>query len=288
MRRLAAPCCLRAGTIVGAFMAVLAAAPAPALATSKTQTSSAGAVTATFSFTVTSKGTYPAKLLTISRAGQIVYHQPVGWRYCGSNAAAQKYCAPGGQGSALGSVHVVDLNHTGEPNVVLDLYTGGAHCCSVEEVFSFDPGTGTYVHTDRNFGDPGERIVDLNHDGRHQFLTADDAFAYAFTDYADSGLPIEILTFTAGHFADVTRSYPKLIAKDAAQYLTAFRHHLGDGDGLIAAWAADEYRLGRRALVSSVLATELRAGHLRSQGWPSGRKFVAALNKFLRQHGYVH
>ena len=58
---------------------------------------------------------------------------------------------------------------------MLDLYTGGAHCCSVEQVFTFDPGTMTYAETERNFGDPGTRIEDLKHDGHFEFVTADDA-----------------------------------------------------------------------------------------------------------------
>ena len=92
--------------------------------------------------------------------------------------------------------------------MVLDLYSGGAHCCTVVQIFSFEPGTMTYVQTERVFGDPDARIVDLSHDGRFEFLTADDSFAYRFTDYAASGLPIEILTFAGGHFTDVTRAYP--------------------------------------------------------------------------------
>jgi hypothetical protein len=191
-------------------------------------------------------------------------------------------------------VHVVDLENNGEPDVVLDLYSGGAHCCSIEQVFTFDPGTMTYVETERDFGDPSVQLVDLHHNGRTEFLTADDSFAYEFTDYAASGLPIEILKFSNRHFMKVTRGYPRAIARDAAKWLNAFKgmrtQHYRDSVGVIAAWAADEDLLGHPKLVSRYLARQAKAGHLHSAlapQEPGGRKFIRKLQRFLRNHGYL-
>ena len=272
-------------TIVLVLAASAVLAPA-ALAT--TQTATGGAVTATFRFT----GHFPSFSglnLTIAQSGTVLYDQPVSAKECGS------ICGPGAFGTKASSVHVIDLDHTGQPNVVLDLYTGGAHCCSIEQVFTFDPGTSTYVKAEHDFGDPGERIEDLNHDEHFEFVTADDAFAYAFTDFAASGLPLQILTFSDGRFTDVTDSYPSLIRKDAALWLKAFTHmarqHYPDSVGVIAAWAADEYRLGKSAAANRYLHQQARAGHLNSplgRSVAQGQKFVAALLKFLRRHGYGH
>lgn len=258
------------------------------VALAATQTASRGGVTATFTFT----GKYPnysGLHLTIARAGAVLYDQAVRSQTCG------KYCAPGAIGARASSVHVIDLAHTGEPNVVLDLYSGGAHCCSIEQVFTFHPATNSYAKTERNFGDPGERIEDLSHDGHFEFVTADDAFAYTFTDYAASGLPIQILTFSAGRFHDVTNHYPALIRKDATTWLKAFkgmaRDHYSDSVGVIAAWAADEYRLGKSAAANRFLHQQARAGHLNSAlapNEPEGQKFVATLQRFLHRHGYGH
>ncbi|HEX5270211.1 MAG TPA: hypothetical protein VFW33_06990, partial [Gemmataceae bacterium] len=257
-------------------------APA-ALAT--TQTATAGSVTATFTFA----GKFPSYKglhLTIARSGAVVYDQPVTSRACGS------ICAPAATGKAS-SVHIIDLDDIGQPNVVLDLYTGGAHCCSVEQVFTFDPGTMTYAMTEHNFGDPGTRIEDLKHDGHFEFVTADDRFAYAFTDFAASGLPLQILTFSGGRFQDVTKTYPALIRKDAATWLRAFKgmagDHYSDSVGVIAAWAADEYRLGKTAAANRYLHQQAKAGHLKSAlgaSEPQGQRFVTALQRFLRRHGY--
>ena len=262
----------------------LAFAPA-ALAT--TQTAESGNVTATFTFS----GSYPnftGLHLTIAQGSTMFYDEPVTSKLCGS------YCAPGSPSGKTSSVHVLDVEHDGQPDVVLDLYSGGAHCCSIEQIFSFDPGTMTYAMTQHDFGDPGEEIVDLGHNGRYQFLTADDAFAYEFTDFAASGLPIQIFTFSHRHFFNVTRHYPKLIARDAARWLKAFNsmatQHYPDSVGVVAAWAADEELLGHVKLVDSFLAIQLKAGHLNSAlspEEPGGARFVAKLRKFLRTHGYL-
>lgn len=284
---------LGAGTIAGVrrtlvIACVLIGSLAPvSWAQAATQASTFGDVTATFTF----EGTFPnfsGESLTIARGGTVYYNEPVGSRLCG------KYCGPLSTSPRHPSVHVLNLEPGGEPDVVLDLYSGGAHCCSIEQIFSFDPVTMTYLETQRDFGDPGERIVDLGHNGRYEFVTADDAFAYEFTDYAASGLPIEILTFSQRHFVDVTRSYPKLIAQDASRWLHVFSSmasvHYRDSVGVIAAWAADEDQLGHETLVSSYLAQQAGEGHLNSPLHPSesGTAFISKLGKFLRRHGYVH
>jgi hypothetical protein len=250
-----------------------------------TQTAQSGQVSASFSF----RGHYPTyshERLRISQGAAVLYDQPVVAAFCGTQ------CAPGSTVATQPSVHVLDLEHTGQLDVVLDLFSAGAHCCSIEQIFSFDPAAMTYVKTERNFGDPGERIVDLGHTGRYEFLTADDNFAYEFTDYAASGMPIQILSFANRHFTDVTRSYPGLIRKDAARWLRFFRmmkrYHYVDTVGLIAAWAADEDRLGHQRLVNRFLAAQRRAGHLKSgDGQAGGQRFIAKLKRFLQAHGYL-
>jgi hypothetical protein len=189
------------------------------------------------------------------------------------------------------SVQVADIEDTGDPDVVLNLYSGGAHCCTVVQIFSYAAATQTYVKTERVFGDPDAKVVDLRHNGRFEFLTADDSFAYRFTDFAASGLPLEILTFANRHFTDVTRSYRKLVAKDAALWLKAFKaqakQHYSDSLGVIAAWAADEDRLGHAKLVNRYLHQQAAAGHLKAPFNAGGTKFIAKLQKFLRRRGYL-
>jgi hypothetical protein len=274
MRRLFASLAVAAICLLGA--------PA-ALAT--TQTASGGDVSAMFTF----QGKVPHfhnLRLTIARGGSVIYDQPVVSKFCA------RLCWPGpAVAAARPAVQVVDLEGTGEPDVVLDLYSGGAHCCTVVQIFSFDTTANTYVNTERVFGDPDAKVVDLRHDGRFEFLTADDSFAYRFTDFAASGLPIEILTFANRHFTDVTRNYPALVAKDAAFWLKAFkrqaRQHYPDSLGVIAAWAADEDLLGHVKRVDRYLRQQAKAGHLNAPFAGGGSKFIARLQKFLHRRGYL-
>jgi hypothetical protein len=264
-------------TLMIAVVAVAGlAGAAPALAT--TQSAHAGNVKATFTFHGSAPN-YSGQRLRIERAGTVVYDKPVVAGRCGG------LCGPGGVHAS--SVHVLDLEHSGQPDVVLDLFSGGAHCCFIEQVFSYAASAHTYLKTERDLGDPGAQIKDLGHDGHLEFLSADDRFANQFTDFADSGLPIQIWTFKARRFMDVTRAYPPLIAKDASVWLTGFKTHHANGEGFIAAWAADEDLLGHTSLVKSTLATEQQRGHLNGP-IESGAKFVSDLQKFLRKLGYTH
>ena len=266
---------MRRGVAIAAVLVVaLAAAPA---ASATTLRAHAGSVAAT----LTTKGHPPAiaQRLTITRGGKVAYDQPVSSKYCATSCIAPR-----------GALRVVDLEHDGRPDVVLELFSGGAHCCTILQIFSWSRTTRSYVETQRNFGDPGVRIADLAHNGRYQLVTADDSFAYEFAAYAFSGLPIEIFRFSHRHFTNVTRRYPKLIARDAAVWLKAYKStapSYQDSAGLIAAWAADKDLLGNSKLVSRYLSHEAAAGHLKSTGQASGRKFVAKLQKFLRAHGYL-
>ncbi len=246
----------------------------PAAASAKTETASSGNVSASFSYD--GSGIQAANLrLSISRGGVVVYDQPV----TANTSYGACPCIPGYPSP---SVSVVDLNRRGEPNVVLNLFTGGAHCCTIEQVFSFDPATNMYVKAERSFGDPGAEIKDLNHDGKHEFVSRDFLFGYEFTSFAGSGMPIQIFRFGGNGFADVTRHYRKLIRKDAALWWREYKHNLADGIGLIAAWAADEDLLGHSKLVSRTLESERLKGHLRG-----GKAYIRHLKRFLHQHGYT-
>ena len=265
-------------TLVAAALAVLAALGAAQPAAAASRSASLGDVTATLTFRGHAP-TYRDERLTIARAGTIVYDRPVWAAQCGHA------CGPLG-------VRVRDLDGDGSAEVLLDLTSGGPHCCAIEQVFFAD--VASYRKRERNFGDAGARLVDLDQDGRWEFLSADGAFADAFTAHASSGLPIQIMAFTAGRFHDVTTAYPRLIAADAARWLKLYRSMAKtayvDSEGMIAAWAADESRLGHACSVHRFLLRQARAGHLNSAlAGPRlrGRRFVTALERFLRRHGYL-
>jgi hypothetical protein len=221
--------------------------------------------------------------LKITRNGRTAYDMRVRSRSCPGG------CVTTNVAPNRSPLFEADLQGRGELDVVLGLYTGGAHCCFVDQVFSYDPAKATYVKTEHSFLDAGAKIAQLHR--RWVFKSADARPAEdALTDFADSGFPIQIWRYANRKFTDVTRSYPALIRPDAARWLRAFTHHISNGVGFIAAWAADEDLLGNSKLVSTTLASEARRHRLHSAlGLPhnSETAFVSELKKLLRQLGYT-
>jgi len=270
---------MRVRSTVLAISAALAALAAPAFGT--TESASSGAVTATLSYDhLPDSFEYTNLRLTIARGGTQVLAADPSFGDCES-----PICGPAGQGRR-NSVLVEDLDGDGEPEVILDLYTGGAHCCYVSRFYRW--GDATYVPADRNFADPGYEIADLDGDGVKELITADAAFGYAFTAFAGSLMPIRIYDLRAGKWALVTTRFPDRIRRDARSAWRVFKKTRGHGRGVIAAWAADEFMLGHRASAKRTLRRLASQGRLRSDGFgpKSPHRFVHNLLVFLGKRGY--
>jgi hypothetical protein len=281
-------------SILTGALALCFAGPAPALAGEPTSehvqvSAQEGVVSALLGYQEGVGGNLPYfdLRLQITRAGESFYEQQVSSRYCLEGCVPEPIGAGPTKTSPLA---VADLEGNGEPAVVLELSTGGAHCCTIVQVFSFDPGTMTYGPVERDFGDPGAVITDLAGDRHLEFESADDRFAYEFAPYAYSGLPLQVWSFHEGSFVNVTREFPKAIAADATRQFKGFMAYRrqGYGLGLIAAWAADQEMLGHGALVRRTLAREVRGHHLSSHEAPhgGGSAFVKKLMGFLKRTGY--
>jgi hypothetical protein len=186
------------------------------------------------------------------------------------------------------SLRVVDLDGDGEPEVVVDLYTGGAHCCFISEVLRWT-GAG-YAATTRNWADSGYTLEVGAGGAAATFVTADARFAYAFASFADSAFPVQLLNFRAGSWEDVTVAHPESIRADISRLAKAYRKRRKGryALGILAAWVADEYRIGHRARADRFVAGELRAGRLRGlKPWPERKAYIKALRRSLRAWGYL-
>ena len=60
-------------------------------------------------------------------------------------------------------LQVVDLDADGEPEVLVDAYTGGAHCCALTEILRFDGAA--YAPAETTWGNFGYALKDLDGDG---------------------------------------------------------------------------------------------------------------------------
>ena len=262
---------MKLAAVALAALVLVGGAAASAL---KTKTAALGNVRATVSWQPLEYARAKNVRLTITRDGQ--------------TARAQKLGPEAPQ-----AIAVRDLNASGEPQVILDLYTGGAHCCFFSRIYRF---TGTeYVPLEHMWGDLGYLLRDLNHDGTPEFVSADDRFAYAFTAYAGSAFPIQIWDYAGTGMTDVTTSYQPLIRQDARGhwrgYLRQRSSKFPDPRGILAAWMADQYLLGQEAAGWATLKRLNAKGAFRGIAggdyWAENGKYLAKLRRFLVKTGYA-
>jgi hypothetical protein len=246
-----------------------------------------GAVSADLSFRET-KSSYSDLRITVRRHGTRLLASPVSRLACHD-------CSVSGLETIMDPqpLEIRDLDGDGEPEILLDLYTGGAHCCFYTVILRFDGRA--YRGNVAFWGDPGYELRDLDRNGTPEFVTGDDRFAYAFTSYAGSVLPILVRRYDHGALTDVTNEYPALVRAEAAylwrEYLGDHRSRDADVRGLLAGWLADEYRLGHEDEGWRRIETAYRRGELSPPRvdpiWPAGRKYLTALRTFLVKNGYA-
>ena len=249
-------------------------------------TASAGAVQATLTWAAAEFGNKDPHLV-VTRAGAPAFD---GSPIPAGSPCTEDGCVYAASGKRDAPLQVVDLDADGEPEVLVDIYTGGAHCCALTEILRFDATT--YAPAETSSGNIGYELKDLDGDGRPEFVTADDAFSYAFASYAGSFHPPLVLDYDVtakGAFRDVTRRFPALArknARDALHTLARARRDHFETLGPVAAYVADLYLLGRGREVRPYLARARKRGDLRNASGRAPRSFERKLLAFLHQQGY--
>jgi hypothetical protein len=192
-------------------------------------------------------------------------------------------------------VRVRDLDG-GDPEVLLELNTQGAHCCTVLFALRYDPAGRAYRPKLFFFGNYGYRIADLDHDGRPEVAAFDERFVYAYGPYVFSAAPPRISQYRQGRLIDVTRRFPAEIRTNAAKVGKEFLAKQGppkdvDLRTYVAVYAADQYLLARPDEAKRALDYALAHGFLYSGreylGTPAGRSFIAVLTRDLGRWGYL-
>ena len=192
------------------------------------------------------------------------------------------------------AIHIRRLDdRRGEPEVVVDLYWGGAHCCFYTVVFRYDAAARTYIRASHLWGDAPPRLRELGSDGLLEFVGGDERFAYAFTSFADSVFPIQIWKFAAGRFVDATRSFPAQIRASAKRHFAEYRsarHSDRSVRGILAAYLAERSLLGESRQGWAVLRAAAARGDLTHtyDGPDTAAPYLARLKAFLARNGYGH
>ena len=260
---------------IGVALLLFAAGAAWAASAQEIRTAASGNVRARISYTPVNAFSVRNVRLTIVRAGKTVLDR----RLRGGDRPV--------------TLLVRDLERDAEPEVIADRYTGGAHCCTYSLVYRYDEAARLYRLRRHNWGNYGYRLQDVDADRAPEFRTSDDRFAGRFTAYAASVPPIQIWSYRAGRFLDVTRRHPKLVRADAAELWRTYlrvRRMRGDVRGVLASYLADTYllgtpRLGWRRVMAAYRRGELRA--LRGDTSPAGRRYLRILRRFLAAAGYA-
>jgi hypothetical protein len=93
--------------------------------------------------------------------------------------------------SALNDLTGDDLNGDSYPDVVIETFSGGAHCCFGTQVYSLRPDAAVLI-LQKPESNAGGYFEDLNADGVFEFITYDDSFAYQYCPYA-AGVSVKVI-----------------------------------------------------------------------------------------------
>jgi hypothetical protein len=143
----------------------------------------------------------------ITRDGAVLYDRPIGGR-CNEFCMATE--------SALTGQHIGfrDLDGNGEPEVIVDVHTGGTSCCVVVFAFGYDAAANTYRREQLDTG-AGFVVRDYNRDGVLELVGDDFRFRGLFTCGACGPRPIRIWHYGPRRFEAVTRDFPDKVRSHA-------------------------------------------------------------------------
>ena len=284
------------GWLVSAALAAALLVPAGASAQSRTvETATNGTVTAELSYVKRQRSRNGFKFIDyrdfrvkITRAGAVLYDQAVG-------DPCDQFCTP--TESALTGKHVGlrDMNADGEPEAIVDLFTGGASCCVLVLAYGYDAASNTYSRAELDTGG-GFVARDLDSDGVPELVGDDFRFRGLFTCGACGPRPIRIWHWGLRRFEVVTRDFPAKIRQHARRMRrfyarTRRMHEAAFVKGALTPLVADLCLLDRCGAGFRLVRAAIRRGELERRSAfdvsPLGTAYLRALKRFLRRTGYL-
>lgn len=136
----------------------------------------------------------PPKTLAVSHRGEVVDWIGDWSVWLGSDVVAAREMDGTGR---LADDAIVDLTNDGTPDLIIGMYSGGAHCCAHYAVVSLgaEPQLISFILT----GNQSLELVRTD-EGKAVFKTADDTFSYWKTSYGGSAHPLVVLGWTGKDF----------------------------------------------------------------------------------------
>jgi hypothetical protein len=272
--------------------------PATAAAQERTvETATSGDVTAELSYSKRQRGRGEFKFVEFRdfrvrmlRAGQVLYDKPIG-------KPCEQFCNPTESALTRKKVGLRDVNGDGEPEAIVDLFTGGSSCCVFVYAFGFDPAANVYRRARLDTGG-GFRVRDYGDDGVLELVGDDFRFRGLFTCGACGSRPIRIWHYGLRRFEVVTRSFPDPIRTHARRMKRLYERvrHRKDAPvfvkGSLTPYTADLCLLDRCGAGFRLVRRAIRRGELNRRSLfdvsPHGAAYLSALKRFLRRTGYSH
>jgi hypothetical protein len=123
----------------------------------------------------------------------------------------------------IGELTGQDITGEGNPDVIIETFTGGAHCCFSTIVYDLGPTLTKVLETRES--NCGGGFEDLDGDTIPEFVTCDDLFAYVYCPYALSPMVQAILRY------DPAQGYVPASPHFAHLYTEAIATHTGMAEG---------------------------------------------------------
>jgi hypothetical protein len=286
------------GSLASAALAIgVLALPAGASAQERTvETATSGAVTAELSYIKRTRGQGEFRFVEfrdfrvrILRGGVVLYDKPVG-------KPCEQFCTP--TESALTRKHVGlrDLNGDGEPEAIVDLFTGGSSCCVLVLAYGYDTPANVYRRARLDTGG-GFVVRDYGGDALIELVGDDFRFRGLFTCGACGSRPIRIWHYGLTRFEVVTREFPSKIRTHARRMKRIYERvrHRRDAPvfvkGALTPYAADLCLLDRCGAGFRLVRLAIRRGELNRRSdfdvSPHGVAYLRALKRFLHRTGYL-
>ena len=126
--------------------------------------------------------------------------------------AFEQEAGPGWRAESVAVAPGDDLTGDGVPNLLVEAYTGGAHCCFHYALLAL--GDELEVMWEGFLADAGGVVVDLAQDGRRQLMSADMSFAYAFCSFAETPAPAVVLAFEPSGVRVANLDFPEVYERE--------------------------------------------------------------------------
>lgn len=154
---------------------------------------------------------------------------------------------------SIEAVEVIDLDKDREPEIVIQILSGGAYCCSHSIIYRYVAARRTYSRKQFDWSNYRNlaQLKDVSGDGVPELVATNEEYSGGFCPYVCSGAaPIQIWQYRRGRIFDITRRFPRLVRQDAANWWKEINDPKSDWNNhptAVAAFIADKYLLNEGA-----------------------------------------